>query len=48
MPSSIHEIEHRKPSAWINRAIEHLSREATNDALRAISILLAAKELVTR
>jgi hypothetical protein len=40
--NTIYQIERRAPGAWINRAIRHLGREADNDTLQAISILLAA------
>ena len=46
--STIHDIEHRAPGAWLHRAIRHLCREGDTDTLTAISILLAALRESTR
>lgn len=48
MVSSIHDIDHRAPAKWINRAIRHLGQHADDDTLRAISILLAALRETSR
>lgn len=48
MASSIHDIETRKGSAWLKRAMEHLGRsmndENSRDTQHAISILISARE----
>lgn len=46
--SSIYDIEQRRPSAWLNRAITHLSVTTDRDTLHAISILIAALKAVSQ
>ena len=45
---TIHDIDHRAPEKWLNRAIRHLGQHADHDTLQAISILLAALRESTR